>query len=66
MIVEAEMEMVHASYCSYATEWLGHAIRMANNPSAKAFALKKHLTWEGQAGRAKLYFNEISGRKLIQ
>jgi hypothetical protein len=65
VIVEAEMEMVHASYQSYATEWSGRAVRMANSPGAEAFALKQSSTWEGQANRAKLYFNEISGRKLI-
>jgi hypothetical protein len=48
-MVEAEMEMVHASYQSYATEWSGHAVRMANSPGVKAFALKQSSTWEGQA-----------------
>jgi hypothetical protein len=65
VIVEAEMEMVHTSYQSYATDWSGHAVRMANNPGAQAFAMKQNLMWEGQADRAKEYFNEISGRKLI-
>jgi hypothetical protein len=59
------MEMVHASYQGYATDWSGHAIRMANNPGAQAFALKQRSTWEGKANRAKLYFNEILGRILI-
>ena len=49
VIVEAEMEMVHASYRSYATEWSGRAMRMANSPGAQAFALKENSMWKGQA-----------------
>ena len=49
VIVEAEMEMVHASYRIYTTEWLGHTARMANSPGAKAFALKENSMWKGQA-----------------
>jgi hypothetical protein len=49
VIVEAEMEMVHASYRSYATEWSGRAMKMANSPGAQAFARKQTSIWEGKA-----------------
>jgi|ERR1700730_307275 len=64
-IVEAEMEMVHASYRCYATEWTDRAMRMANHPGAQAFALNQNSIWEVQANRAKEYFNEVVGRELI-
>jgi hypothetical protein len=65
MIVEAEMEMAHASYHAYANEWTGRAMRMANHPGAQAFALNQHSIWEVQANRAKQHFNEIVGREVI-
>ena len=60
------MEMVHASYLSYATEWTDRAMRMANHPGAKAFALNQNSIWQVQVHRAKQYFNEIIGRELIK
>ncbi|KAI0281502.1 hypothetical protein BC826DRAFT_974689 [Russula brevipes] len=50
-IVEAEMEMVHASYHSYATEWTDRAMRMANHPGAKAFALNQNSIWQAPGTR---------------
>jgi hypothetical protein len=65
VIVKAEMEMVHASYCCYATEWTERSMRMVNHPGAQAFAQNQNSIWEVQANRAKEYFNDVVGRELI-
>ncbi|KAI0277311.1 hypothetical protein BC826DRAFT_976648, partial [Russula brevipes] len=57
VIVEAEMEMVYASYQNIANTWGKRAIQMANNPGAQAFGFKLSEIWERQAKRSKESFN---------
>jgi hypothetical protein len=65
VIVEAEMEMVYASYQNIANMWGKRAITMANNPGAQAFGFKQSQIWERQAERSKAYFNNAVGKCLI-
>ena len=65
VIVEAEMNMTHASYCSNAMVWRSQALKMANSPGSQAFAWRQTAIWEAQAQRALQSFNEIMEKNNI-